>query len=593
MRDLLIDMVGGFCYHYFTISRVKTSGSFAAGKNSDKKISSLKSRKESVWFSFLLNALLLIGLLVVFRPVYETNDDYGLANMVNGVKGARDAHLIYAHYFLGLLLKVLYQLRQSVPWFSVLQYVVLYVSFTSITYVLTRRAKNQSTIWFSYLLIIWFAYEGYIKLQYTKTAGIASVAGILLLFYAVCSQRVSKRALAGGFALSCIGFMYRDAQFFAEAALMTGIGIYLLIELKDTQDAVKGQRQRKLFLYFGTFGGLLAAVVLLHFVDRSFYRAPEWETYDQFNEIRTELYDYGFPSYDQNEEAYRSLGIDKNAYDLLRGWNFMDTEKFTKDIFEKIAELKQPRPLDLQLVKAFLKKVPLRLLKVQCFYCFLLICLYWLLCGRHDQKNILSVLYEAVLVMAVYLFMFYKNRYLINRVDVGIWLAVSVVVLWTISDTREYFSGRHGVFVLLVVVALNQYHWKAHWRINSDEKISAMMNARAVVETVSQDKEHLYLMPVGTVSIWKSYGVFDSPPAGLTSNIFSVGGWTANSPLYLDVLKQYGVENPMKDFIGNENVYFFAKNINKILEYVRTYYKPDAEAIVVREINGLKAYMIK
>ena len=115
MRDLLIDMVGGFCYHYFTISRVKTSGSFAAGKNSDKKISSLKSRKESVWFSFLLNALLLIGLLVVFRPVYETNDDYGLANMVNGVKGARDAHLIYAHYFLGLLLKVLYQLRQSVP----------------------------------------------------------------------------------------------------------------------------------------------------------------------------------------------------------------------------------------------------------------------------------------------------------------------------------------------------------------------------------------------------------------------------------------------------------------------------------------------
>ena len=333
MRDLLIDMVGGFCYHYFTISRVKTSDSFAAGKNSDKKISSLKSRKESVWFSFLLNALLLIGLLVVFRPVYETNDDYGLANMVNGVKGARDAHLIYAHYFLGLLLKVLYQLRQSVPWFSVLQYVVLYVSFTSITYVLTRRAKNQSTIWFSYLLIIWFAYEGYIKLQYTKTAGIASVAGILLLFYAVCSQRVSKRALAGGFALSCIGFMYRDAQFFAEAALMTGIGIYLLIELKDTQDAVKGQRQRKLFLYFGTFGGLLAAVVLLHFVDRSFYRTPEWETYDQFNEIRTELYDYGFPSYDQNEEAYRSLGIDKNAYDLLRGWNFMDTEKFTKDIF--------------------------------------------------------------------------------------------------------------------------------------------------------------------------------------------------------------------------------------------------------------------
>ena len=593
MRDLLIDMVGGFCYHYFTISKVKTSDSFAAGKNSDKKISSLKSRKESAWFSFLLNALLLIVLLVVFRPVYETNDDFGLANMVNGVKGARDAHLIYSHYFLGLLLKVLYQLRQSVPWFSVLQYVVLYVSFTSITYVLTRRAKNQSTIWFSYLLVIWFAYEGYIKLQYTKTAGIASVAGILLLFYAVCSQRVSKSALVVGFVLGCTGFMYRYAQFFAEAALMTGIGIYLLIELKDSQDAVKGQRQRKLFLYFGTFGGLLAAVVLLHFADRSFYRTSEWETYDQFNEIRTELYDYGFPSYDQNEEAYRSLGIDKNAYDLLRGWNFMDTEKFTKDIFEKIAELKQPRSLDLQLVKAFLKKVPLGLLKVQCFYCFLLICLYWLLCSRHDRKNILSVLYEAVLVMAVYLFMFYKNRYLINRVDVGIWLAVSVVVLWTISDTREYFSGRYGVFVLLMVVALDQYQWKAHWRINSDEKISAMMSARTVVETVSQDKEHLYLMPVGTVSIWKSYGVFDSPPEGLTLNIYSVGGWTANSPLYLDVLKQYGVENPMKDFIGNENVYFFAKNIDKILGYVRTYYKPDAEAVVVREINGLKAYMIK
>ena len=46
----------------------------------------LEKRREKLWFSFLLNALILFVLLAVFRPVYETNDDMGIAGLVKSAK---------------------------------------------------------------------------------------------------------------------------------------------------------------------------------------------------------------------------------------------------------------------------------------------------------------------------------------------------------------------------------------------------------------------------------------------------------------------------------------------------------------------------
>ena len=48
------------------------------------KIRGLEQYRQKLWFSVLINAILLLLLLLVFRPAYETNDDMGMANIVNG-----------------------------------------------------------------------------------------------------------------------------------------------------------------------------------------------------------------------------------------------------------------------------------------------------------------------------------------------------------------------------------------------------------------------------------------------------------------------------------------------------------------------------
>ena len=63
--------------------------------------------------------------------------------------------------------------------------------------------------------------------------------------------------------------------------------------------------------------------------------------------------------------------------------------------------------------------------------------------------------------------------------------------------------------------------------------------------------------------------------------------------MYLDIIHRYGIENPMKDFIGKENVYVMTRDIDTLMEYVKTYYAPDAKAEVVKEIGGINVYSIR
>ena len=49
-------------------------------------------------FAIAANLLLLLLLLLIFRPIFETNDDIGLMNLVNGAKKVYDPHMVYSNY---------------------------------------------------------------------------------------------------------------------------------------------------------------------------------------------------------------------------------------------------------------------------------------------------------------------------------------------------------------------------------------------------------------------------------------------------------------------------------------------------------------
>lgn len=553
-----------------------------------RKLQWVSENKKKLWLHVLMNAGILFLLLCCFRPAYETNDDMGIINMVSGVKGMYSAHLVYINYVLGVILSVCYRICQRIPWYAIFQYAAMFCAFTAVSYVMAQRMESSTALKISMIVLCLFSYEGYIKLQYTKTAGIVSAAGILLIFYALEGIKERKAALMIGYLLACVGFMYRKEQFLAELFLLFGVGLSLFLA-----HCGKNRKWMKCFLTCSAgMAGLFVILAVVFAVDREAYQSPEWQSFQDYNAARTELFDYGFPGYKQNKENYQVLEIDENAYRLYRGWNQMDTEKFTTEIMKALIALKEPKEINQELMQGFREEFPAKFFSVFGFLWCLIVLVIWIFWGSHGWREVAVVFYETIAVGILYFYLYYRGRYLYNRVDVGIWFAVVLALLWILPRKMEWVSGKTAMAWLLSLLCLSQHTWRNNWKINTEDRLTQRQTEKAVLETICSDQEHLYLLKAGTISMTKSCGVFETLPFGIAQNMFTLGGWPAMTPTCMSILERYGVSNPYRDMIGNDQIYLVDDEINRTLKYIRTYYEADAEAELVNEIGDYKVYQI-
>ena len=540
--------------------------------------------------SLLINLMVLAVMFLIFRAGFETNDDIGIANMVNGVRGKFDPHLVYSNYIIGCILAFCYRIRQWVPWYSLYQYALMVCAFSALMYVIVRRSGNRSFIWVALTLISFFSYECYVKMQFTKTAGVVSAAGFYLLFYALEEAKIRWPELIVGYILAGFGFMVRSDQFFAELGLLFAVCLILFFQALHKE---KIQRKRLLIRDILCGWILLFLIGGLHLADKMAYQTPEWQEYQVYNDARSELLDYGFPDYTKNKEAYEELGIDLSAYRMLVGWNHMDPELFPLETLEKLIELKEPKKLDLSFVKQFFQKFPFKFTVISSFWTFVVLFVFSLCWGKHGKEEWLAILYELFMIMLLYFYLFYCDRYLLNRVDVGIWLAASLVVLWSVSKADQRFSHRMGIVLFAAVLCMQQNTARKNWRINSEDRGQALLEERAVLQSIHTDLDHLYLFKASTISFANAYSVFSSIPFEMGRNLYPLGGWASATPLYQETLKEYGVTNPFRDIIGNEKIYIIDNSISNTLEYIQKHYDKDAKAVLVSELGAYKIYQIE
>lgn len=546
-----------------------------------------KYRKISV---ALISNLLILGAMAAFmRPSFETNDDIVFAELGSGLRGVKDAHLVFQNYGLGMIYRLLYGVTGRLPWYTIVQYMILFAAFTVVTYVLMSRLGEISGLCLFVILACGFGYEGYIHLQFTKTAGIAAAATVFLLLYLLEQEKYSWWGIAGGILLAVIAYMYREDQFWASCGLMAGAGLLFLFDLRK----YRNKKLRRLGICVLTFGVLLLSVFGVDRWDSSKYRSAEWKEYQEFNQLRSELLDYGFPDYDSNQEIYEELGISREAYELYKSWNFNDTEKFDTEVMKKLVDLKQKRPLTIRTVTAFLRRFPSDLLRMPMFYFFAVFAVLWLLCGKKDVFSIISVLAECLLLVAVYFYLYYQGRYMVNRVDVGLWFSACLVMLWIFSSGEvRYMNTKVSVLLCMICVVLGQFMMYKDWRLATSSIPEARVSQRAVLETIGTDKEHTYLAKSGMLSEIVCYGPFDRMPENLLDNVYWFGGWECRTPGYTRAMEVRGIINPYRDVVNNENVYLVDDNIDLTLKYIRQYYAENAEAVFVKTIGNVDVYQI-
>lgn len=571
-------------------------------------------KRKSPWFALGVNLMAMLAMTLVMRPSFETNDDIVFAEFGSGLRGVKTPRLVFQNYILGLVYRILYQITGRLPWYTIVQYAVLVAAFSAVTYVFMNRLKGYWGLYLSFIFLWVFGYESYIHIQFTKTAGIAAASAVLLLFHVVTSEKLCVWEAAAGILLGLTGFMYREDQFFASSALMAGIGIYFVLTLKK---CFPKKEWKRFGLCAGIFGLLILSVFAADGTDSLMYRDPQWQEYQKFNNLRSELLDYGFPDYESNKALYQDLGISREAYELYRTWNFNDPDRFTIEVMEKLAEQKPEKILSGKAIHSFVKRFPGDVIRQKAFWVVLLLFVLWLFFGKKRYAAWFGLAGELCMLGGLNFYLYFQGRYLVNRVDVGLWFSVCLTMAWILGDSvkereeakerskgkagalsvpvisTEKISGRRGLVLCTAALLISQSFWYDDWRITTREIPKARVSQRAVLETIGTDKEHVYLAKSGTVSEIVCYGPFDPMPENLLDNLYWFSGWECRTPGIVKEMQEHGIINPYKDMIGNKKVYLIDDNIQLTLDYIRQNYDQNAEAVFVKTLGNVDLYQIQ
>ena len=550
-----------------------------------------QSGKARLLAALLLNALFLFFTVLIVRIGFESNDDLALAAYVDGQMAVSTAHVPYLNIVLGALLKGIYDvLGRGAAWHTFGQYTLLFVSFTAMGCVFNKRLGILHGCLVTLVLLLFGGADAYAIINYTKTAAVCTVSGVLLLAQAQ-EDGGGRAARILGIVLCLFGFMLRKMEFLPCFAVMAALVLHRLCALPGGS---MGERAKALLCLAAPFALVLALAACLWAVDEAAWSTERWEPYHRFDAIRVAYSDYGRPAWEEMPEEYEALGLSETDVKMLYESNYFDPEVFSGEVLAAVTEARDrvfPAPSAGECLGLFLDKALRTFFLRPPIYGLLLMLALWLACGRRGLRDWAALLFGAGVFLLAELYLIYRGRYGIDRVDLGLLLAVTVLLAWLLDRGRLAGERVFCTLFLLLAIGTSFFAVRGYYRTSDTEDFSEQ---RAAVERLLADTEHVYLAKCDTVCD-RIYSPFEPAGAGYWDRIVLLGGFDCNHPSILDNLALYGVENPYRDCIGNEKVRLIEDDVALTLAYLREHYDPGAEAELVEPLSsetGLSIYRI-
>lgn len=560
-----------------------------------------RNGREKIVLALAINLAFLALMLCCFQPRFETNDDVFMSKFVDGQMAHKTAFVPFINIVLGWFLKLLYTVGgDNIPWWSVCEYTVLLLGFTAITWTLLRRFRPLAALTMTAAILCTLAADAYLSMNFSKTAAGGTVGGLCLMLYGMRNEtgRVIKPALILGFLLSVTGFLWRFEEFFACAAVIAGVGLTSLLEIAAE---ARGERAseigKKMLRYAAPFLLLVAIVIALFGGNLLAWNSEKYKDYYIFDWTRSILIDFEVPEYEQMPEVYDELEMDSTAIKLLEKWNFYDTEKFTTESMQRIIDARSEfvtYPTLGEMLGIFLRECIPGFYRERPLAGFLLMLALFLACGRRRARDWAGVLWMPAAFFCLYLFFIYNERYLVNRVDIGLFLAMAAGLSWYLAPEKLKEEKLLCTVLLLLTVFIGYRACRKACPFDSHNTLEDTSAQKAAVERILEDGEHLYFVKFLSIN-HELYGPLETAPRGYADKILQLGGWSCRHPEIERVLSEWGIENPYADMIGNERIYLIDEDIETTLAYMNKYHDPTATAERVEPLStetNLKIYRI-
>ena len=543
---------------------------------------------KSYLFALLMNAFVLFFYLYYFYPHYDTNDDHALKSIVIGTSGMSDYHMVFINVIIGHLLKWLYSLGLRIDWYDFFLYILVYISLSTITYILLNK-KRKSVLFSAAIFIV--SYSLYVRPQFTKTASILAITGMLLFSMEKKDKRTYIITRISAVLFLVLASWIRTIQMFSCAFICLGLLFFDLIGIFEKKDS----EQRKLSIDLISWGIITLLIVGITFVfDSLSYRDELWSYYIQYNNTRAVLVDEGFPDYQKNIELYQRLDIDEETIDFYQNfWMFDDPEKMSLDNMKELVKAKNKSISILDfynpIIYTFTHFFTNKNTKV---YMFFLLCCMILTVSVSSKKDRLKCLISSVFFILCIMIVSYLRPFeLMNRVYHGLIFCLLFCLLFIYGNRRIAIKKTILLELILLLCVPEMLHvqidnLRSWCQADYDKQFEESL---AICHEVARDKEHIYMFGGSNITIWKK--MFNHIEPGLMSNRISFGGWGTNSGWNKHIKETYHIVNPYRDCIDNEQVIVVSNRIDSIMMYINKYYDKKARAVPIY-INGLDCYKI-
>lgn len=555
-----------------------------------------KNRNKNLSCALLINLLILCVYILLFETVLETNDEFAFSAFLSGAYGVRSSHLVFSNIFYGKILKLLYSLETGINWYSAFQFFFNFVSSCIISYIGLMRTERYGKrgvrcgICFSIVLVC--AYEHYYLMQWTKSAYLIILAGVLLILYTLHEQKGKI------FSLLCGGILVLEGSFIRFDAVLVVFAfafvrcVYdLLIRQRFLLKKEYFQRNGKYILCFCL---LIAVVFGFEIGDRLVYQyGPQkeaWKYYNEYNVFRSELLDYGIPEYEEHAEEYQEIGLSETDIRMLENWTFSDPEVFNVETFEKIVSMKEKKTLSFEIIpKMFGKMAEGARSNVGLLTIF--VAFMYLINSQKKQKTLFPM--YLVMMFALYGYLTYMDRVIFRSVY-GIWISILAFCVYDYPKQRTGLKSElsHSAWVALIITILTLSaadYAREHENYNRKRETIY----RTLFDYTNEHKENLYMRDVSTLCDWnQSFSVMETLPEGYLSNICLLGGWELENPI-TDTKSFYEIENPWRACVDSENIFIIDNVLIDLkVDYIRQRYCPTAKAELVDEVAGFEIYRI-
>ena len=567
-------------------------------------------------FVILFSALFSSIMIANCTPRWMTDDDWGIANYFAGVLDADRAtpYNMFINFILGWMMYGIYRLIPGINWFAVAQEFIVLFSFVLLHYFLIQKMKPVFSRRLSYLvssvLIFLIEYSRPVKtssfifepayitrLQFTQTAAIGSIMGLVWMVYA------HEKKNTKGFIMAVVFTVF--ASLFRFGSFEMCLPFFGLILIAFTFGKTGMKSFRKIPDFIGKNKKLYLSVALivigsfaLSKVNAGIYNSDYYAEYNAFNSARASVLDYEKSDYSEISDELKKIGVSENDYILITSWAITDRSFITADLLRSIEKVEPKKSGNID-YKEDLNNYFIELgdfsnsMNLALFMALGLLLLSVAVDFRR-MKFYAPVLAFAIMGLEVY-FKIFVRRYL-PYVRAGyIFAAIAACLVITNYDKLKFFNEKRKrasfamvcVFAFLVCCVGNA-------GFKSGGRYKYEMDYLHMYEYLNSREDDVFMFDTNVhLSLIESYNIFEETKPGIMRHTVSLGGWSTNNPWINEIFSSWGIDYPLRQ-TADDNVYMLSLSgrIKKFKQYLSEHCSMDTTASMTNIQYGKTIFKI-